>query len=274
MNRTTQALLTLTATLAVGSANAALTTASFTDASFENGGSTDTSANSFYTANNTNDTPLAMSALTEGTWVIRAIGTNPRNGILEKSNDYENGSTTVPAGVDGNQFFTASRASNQLRSALQYVDLGAGGVSGDVTISIDSWVHELNDETASGTNSADIAFEIFAFNNLSDVTAIVSSTSNITDTIATTGTAVSAGGTFNTVASTDAATGFTTLSETLNLGATTYQYVGVFVGTYGGDGNGSSGAVASWDNLQVVPEPGSLALMGLGGLCILRRRRG
>ena len=27
------------------------------------------------------------------------------------------------------------------------------------------------------------------------------------------------------------------------------------------------------DVLTVVPEPGSLALMGLGGLCILRRRR-
>jgi len=39
---------------------------------------------------------------------------------------------------------------------------------------------------------------------------------------------------------------------------------------------GGSSPQAALDNivLTAVPEPGSLALMGLGGLCILRRRRG
>ena len=36
------------------------------------------------------------------------------------------------------------------------------------------------------------------------------------------------------------------------------------------------GSTMAFDNLQIVavPEPGSLALLGLGGLCLLRRRRG
>ncbi len=35
----------------------------------------------------------------------------------------------------------------------------------------------------------------------------------------------------------------------------------------------SSGKVAYLDNIALVPEPGSLALLGLGGLVALRRRR-
>jgi hypothetical protein len=31
--------------------------------------------------------------------------------------------------------------------------------------------------------------------------------------------------------------------------------------------------VGSFDNLSYVPEPASLALLGLGGLAVLRRRR-
>lgn len=34
------------------------------------------------------------------------------------------------------------------------------------------------------------------------------------------------------------------------------------------------GSTISFDNLQIVPEPSSLALLGLGGLLIARRRRG
>ena len=41
-----------------------------------------------------------------------------------------------------------------------------------------------------------------------------------------------------------------------------------------GSGLSSAGGAASYDNylLEIVPEPGSLALMMLGGLALLRRR--
>ena len=51
-------------------------------------------------------------------------------------------------------------------------------------------------------------------------------------------------------------------------GAENGQTLGVYIGV-------TSGTQAEWDNIRLtkVPEPGSLALMGLGGLCVLRRRR-
>lgn len=55
-------------------------------------------------------------------------------------------------------------------------------------------------------------------------------------------------------------------SETLASNPTGITHVGL---------GRESGTSASFDNfsLTVVPEPGSLALMGLGGLCLLKRRR-
>jgi len=43
--------------------------------------------------------------------------------------------------------------------------------------------------------------------------------------------------------------------------------------TYGFSGAGGNANVIVWAEFQAVPEPGSLALLGLGGLLIARRRR-
>jgi hypothetical protein len=48
---------------------------------------------------------------------------------------------------------------------------------------------------------------------------------------------------------------------------------GLFIGVEN-FGNTNSSDPNTFDNLQIVPEPGSLALLGLGGLLIARRRRG
>ena len=49
------------------------------------------------------------------------------------------------------------------------------------------------------------------------------------------------------------------------------QTLGVLLGV-------TSGTQVEWDNLtltkEVIPEPSSLALLGLGGLLVARRRRG
>ncbi|MEM6504590.1 MAG: PEP-CTERM sorting domain-containing protein [Planctomycetota bacterium] len=47
--------------------------------------------------------------------------------------------------------------------------------------------------------------------------------------------------------------------------------VGYFTGNARSSAAGNTGIA---DDFTVVPEPGSLALLGLGGLCVLRRRRG
>jgi hypothetical protein len=36
---------------------------------------------------------------------------------------------------------------------------------------------------------------------------------------------------------------------------------------------GAAGNTMGWDNLQMIPAPASLALLGLGGLAMSRRRR-
>lgn len=307
MNRTTQALLTLTATLAVGSANAALTTASFGDASFENGGSVDNTApNANYQTGGGIDTWSALDNRTAGAWITRSQqsgsltgGARQRNGLLVKSNDYVvgGGTETVPAGVDGSQFMSMSRADNQMRSWAQYVDTGLSGTTGDVTISIDYWVHELGGDGAVTGNaaggSAFVAFQVFGFNDPALVGHQFSSGTSApndagdqmirlwdgaawqlaTDPSVAGVDFVSSGGAFVEYLPTTTSAGFQTLTETISLGATSYQYIGIAIGTYGDDGRGTVGETVSFDNLQVVPEPGSLALLGLGGLLIARRRR-
>ncbi|MEM9020405.1 MAG: PEP-CTERM sorting domain-containing protein [Planctomycetota bacterium] len=55
------------------------------------------------------------------------------------------------------------------------------------------------------------------------------------------------------------------------------QTLGVYLGFGAQTGETTQGLNVSFDNVsvtEIVPEPGSLALVGLGGLCLLRRRRG
>jgi hypothetical protein len=266
-----------------GTANAQLV---FADPSFENGGSLDMAANGNYDAGGgLNSVWAPLSGLNSGgQWTSRVLNDGTatyRNGGLEVSNSYENGQTTVPAGVTGSQWYMASRADNQSRALMQYVN--TGGTSGDVTISIDHWSHELGGGTPSG--STQLAFEIFAFND-PDLVGFMHSSDNNGPYDAIRGTNdggatwvaglnyVSTGNSFETLTAVDATTGFSTLEKTLSLGATSYQYIGVAFTFLGDDANGSAGEVTAIDNLFVVPEPSSFALfgLGLGGLYLLRRR--
>ncbi|MEM9345624.1 MAG: PEP-CTERM sorting domain-containing protein [Planctomycetota bacterium] len=55
------------------------------------------------------------------------------------------------------------------------------------------------------------------------------------------------------------------------------QTLGVYLGFGAQTGETTQGLNVSFDNVsvtEIVPEPGSLALAGFGGLCLLRRRRG
>ena len=248
--------------LSVNTTSAAIV---FNDPSFENGGSLDMAANGNYDAGGgINTSWTALSALNGGgQWTSRILNDGTltyRNGGLEVSNNYKSGQTTVPAGVTGNQWYRASRADNQSRALMQYVD--TGGTSGDVTISIDHWSHELGGGTPSG--STQLAFEIFAFNDPSQVGFMHSSVSGGPyDAIRGTndgGTTWVAGlnyvttGTsgFETLDAVDASTGFSTLSKTLSLGAASYQYIGVSITFLGNDANGSAGEVTAIDNLTVT----------------------
>ena len=274
----------------------------FTDSGFENGGSVnqDTSASYVIGAANVTSSPnpTALSALSEGVWIVRGTndGSNTttssggawaRNGQLVRSNQYRSSQTTVPAGVTGNQFYTLSRAQNQMRGFMQYVD--TGGTSGDVTINLDYWVSELGGWIGSSGGSVWISYEIFAFND-PNLIGFQSSTATTTPNdgngyavygrntgadpwIRGATSYVGSGGTYVEYDSTAPGSGFQTLSETLNLGATSYQYIGVAVGVYGDDGRAASGQVANFDNLAVVPEPAAAFLSCFGALLLLRRRR-
>lgn len=66
-------------------------------------------------------------------------------------------------------------------------------------------------------------------------------------------------------------------SETVTIAGTdgvSGLYIGIENWVTGGDAVDVENRWASFDNLRIVPEPASLVLMGLGGLVMLRRRRG
>ena len=90
--------------------------------------------------------------------------------------------------------------------------------------------------------------------------------------------AVDGGGSVTVIDSTTGTPALTDFSETLDVsyvadGTYAGQRLAIILGEIAGTSGGTRHI--GFDNLSVdvVPEPGSLALMGLGGLCMLRRRR-
>jgi hypothetical protein len=259
-----------TALALTGSASAALV---FTDASFENGGTVNMNTGGNY-AQEGSGSYDTLDNMSDAVWNVRGLnnGTaNLRNGGLETTTGYYNGQTTAPAGATGNQFYSVSRGDVQLRGIMQYVNDGAE-TTGQITINLDYWVHEVDPDTPRG-GEVDISYEIFAFNDPSTVSFISGVNTGTYDTIIGSG-FISSGDTFTSYSPVSAATGFQTLTATLDLG-TGYQYVGVAIGVTGDaatDASDASATIPSFDNLRVVPEPGTVALLGLGGLALILRR--
>ncbi len=252
--------------IAASSANAAIV---FNDPSFENAGAATAltmDSTNWRTDFGGNNTDAALSGATVGLWHTLS-GNFMNNGQLQDKDSYVTSNTTNPANVNGEQFLSYARV-NQNRSAMQFINDGKSSI-GTYTFSIDYWVAAYAGGASAQT--ADIAFEVFAFNtaDLGNVTWQARSNDGDFDTIKGTG-YISAGGTYNTIAGTAASSGFQTVSYDLNLG-TGYDYIGVSITS---DVN-SAAVYSNFDNLQVsaVPEPSTSALLGLGGLALILRRR-
>lgn len=137
-------------------------------------------------------------------------------------------------------------------------------------MSIDYWVHELN-ASDSPAGGGDFSFEIIAFNDPS--TVLMDLGAGVANPIISGSGYITSGGSYNSYTAVSATTGFQTLQASLDLGAG-YTYVGVAIGISAFDRyGGTNGETVSFDNLQVVPEPSSTALLGLGGLALILRRR-
>ena len=251
----------------------------FTDPSFENGASTDTSVGGNYEAD-VIDGNRAVSGMNTSVWNV--------NTINQLENHYQTlalraASDLNPANVTGDQYAFGSIAGGDAgnssvpwndRTFFQYVDDNFE-TKGEITVAIDYWAHIFSGN--GGDGSGQLGLEVIAFNDPLGINVDFGNASG-NDYVNGAGTYISSATGLLSVSVVNASTGFQSFTPvTLDLGVAGYKYVGVAVTIDGFDNNrtATNGDTLGIDNLVVttIPEPSAFVLTALAGFGLIIRRR-
>jgi hypothetical protein len=238
-----------------------MATSDFTQPGFENGS---TNMGSDYTAGGTNG--FTVNSSNEGTWIFGNV--NGSNNAY-KLNDTDVAGNTI--------IYVSDIKPSKLRGFVQHVDAGAGKWTGDTQFSID-YVGQGTVALPHG-----FAFAAFAWDDGTDPGINIHGPSGLLfvndGTYLGLDNHVFTSGDLPTVfAETTVSVStnqlgdnpWNTATSSLDLGGTGYDNVAVLIAT-----EGSNDSHIYFDKLAVgaVPEPSTTALLGLGGLALILRRR-
>ena len=244
---------------------AVLTTGSFTQPDFENGGTTMLEG---------------VGYSDQGTGSFTLDGSNEGLWLLGDLNSSSNGYFLDNTPMTGNSSIYMNPKNSNLRGFVQHLDAGVDKWTGNTTLSID-YVGDGSDDGA-GADPADdyqfFTFVAFAWNDTDTSPSLDIHDSGSTLFTTTPNNYNGLGAVFTSAVPTHIAetthiittdqTGsnpWLTTQVTLDLGVTGYDNFAIMVAADGG---------GIWfDNLQVIPEPSHLALLGIGGMAFCLRRR-